>query len=150
MTTSGVTRTAWSTWLSASSRVRRLPEASSTTAFGKRTVRDLEIREGERVLARVDFNVPLEAGEVADDARISAALPTIELLLERGARLILCSHLGRPKGRDPETSLKPVSRRLAELIDAPVLQAPEVIGPEVRRGGDQPPAGGGRRRGDNT
>jgi phosphoglycerate kinase len=119
-----------------------LPEASSTTAFGKRTVRDLDTSEGQRVLARVDFNVPLEGGEVADDARIRAALPTIELLLERGVRLILCSHLGRPKGRDPKTSLRPASDRLAELIDAPVLQAPEVIGPEVRRGIDRLRRGG--------
>jgi phosphoglycerate kinase len=118
-----------------------LPEASSTTLFGKRTVRDLDVAEGERVLARVDFNVPLDGGRVTDDARIRAALPTIELLLERRARLILCSHLGRPKGRDPKTSLKPVSARLAELIDAPVLQAPEVIGPEVRRGVDKLTAG---------
>ncbi len=86
------------------------------------------------MLARMDFNVPLEAGRVTDDARIRAALPTIELLLERAARLILCSHLGRPTGRDPTTSLRPVSDRLRELIEAPVHQAPEVIGPEVRRG----------------
>jgi phosphoglycerate kinase len=115
--------------------VRRLPE------LGKRTVHDLEIPVGERVLARVDFNVPLEGGRITDDSRIRAALPTIELLLERGARLILCSHLGRPKGRDPETSLRPVSGRLGELIDAPVHQAPEVIGPEVRRGVDRLAAG---------
>jgi phosphoglycerate kinase len=115
--------------------VRRLPE------LGKRTVHDLEIPAGERVLARVDFNVPLEGGRITDDSRIRAALPTIELLLERGARLILCSHLGRPKGRDPETSLRPVSSRLGELIDAPVHQAPEVIGPEVRRGVDRLAAG---------
>ena len=105
--------------------------------LGKRTVRDLELEEGERVLVRVDFNVPLDGSRVADDARIRAALPTIELLLEGRASPILCSHLGRPKGRDPETSLAPVSARLGELIDAPVLQAPEVIGPEVRRGADR-------------
>jgi phosphoglycerate kinase len=120
--------------------VRRLPE--STFVFGKRTVRDLEVAEGERVLVRVDFNVPLEGGAVADDARIRAALPTIELLRERGARLILCSHLGRPKGRDPKTSLAPVSARLGELIDADVQQAPEVIGPEVRRGAERLAPGG--------
>jgi phosphoglycerate kinase len=112
------------------------------TEFGKRTVRDLDVVEGERVLARVDFNVPLEGRRVADDARIRAALPTIELLLEQGAALILCSHLGRPKGRDPETSLEPVSERLGELIDATVHQAPEVIGPEVRRGAERLEAGG--------
>ena len=105
--------------------------------LGKRTVRDLELTAGACVLARVDFNVPLEGGRVTDDARIRAALPTIELLLERGLRLVLCSHLGRPKGRDPETSLAPVCERLGELIDAPVHQAPEVVGPEVRRGVDR-------------
>jgi phosphoglycerate kinase len=105
--------------------------------LGKRTVRDLQVAAGESVLARVDFNVPLEEGRVVDDARIRAALPTIELLIERGTRLVLCSHLGRPKGRDPETSLAAVSARLGELIDAPVHQAPEVVGPEVRRGVDR-------------
>ena len=113
-------------------------EANATdSALGKRTVRDLEVTTGESVLARVDFNVPLENGRVADDARIRAALPTIELLLERGARLVLCSHLGRPKGYDPDTSLSPVCARLGELIEAPVHQAPEVVGPEVRRGVDR-------------
>jgi phosphoglycerate kinase len=112
-----------------------LPE--SKTGLGKRTVRDLEVAEGGRVLARVDFNVPLEGGRVADDARIRAALPTIELLLGTGARLILCSHLGRPTGRDPATSLTPASDRLRELVEAPVHQAPEVIGPEVRRGAER-------------
>ena len=114
---------------------------SSKTGLGKRTVRDLEVAEGQRVLARVAFNVPLEGDRVSDDSRIRAALPTIELLLDRGAALILCSHLGRPKGRDPETSLRPVSRRLGELIDASVHQAPELIGPEVRRGAERLAAG---------
>ncbi|HLM09203.1 MAG TPA: phosphoglycerate kinase [Thermoleophilaceae bacterium] len=113
-----------------------MAEAQATT-FGKRSVRDLDLEQGERVLVRVDFNVPLEGGRVADDARIRAALPTIELLLERGARPILCSHLGRPKGRDPQTSLRPASQRLGELLAARVHQAPEVIGPEVRRGADR-------------
>jgi phosphoglycerate kinase len=111
--------------------------SATSSALGKRTVRDLDLTTGQAVLARVDFNVPLEGGRVTDDARIRAALPTIELLLEQGARLVLCSHVGRPKGRDPETSLGPVSGRLGELIDAQVHQAPEVVGPEVRRGVDR-------------
>jgi phosphoglycerate kinase len=105
--------------------------------FRKRSVRDLPLDDGARVLVRVDFNVPLKGGEVADDARIRAALPTIELLRERGARLVLCSHLGRPKGRDPETSLAPVSAHLGELLGTHVHQAPEVVGPQVRSGVDR-------------
>jgi len=104
------------------------------TEFRKRSVRDLPLDEGARVLVRVDFNVPLADGQVADDARIRAALPTIELLRERGARLVLCSHLGRPKGHDPATSLAPVSKHLGGLLGARVHQAPEVVGPEVRSG----------------
>jgi phosphoglycerate kinase len=113
-------------------------DANATdSALGKKTVRDLDVATGESVLARVDFNVPLESGRVADDARIRAALPTIELLLEKGTRLVLCSHLGRPKGYDPDTSLAPVCECLGALLDAPVHQAPEVVGPEVRRGVDR-------------
>jgi phosphoglycerate kinase len=108
--------------------------SAGVAAFNKRTLRDLDIERGARVLVRVDFNVPLEGGEVADDARIRAALPAIEQLRDSGARIVLASHLGRPKGRDPATSLEPASRRLGELLGTRVYQAQDVVGPEVRRG----------------
>jgi phosphoglycerate kinase len=100
-------------------------------SFSKQSVRDADVA-GKRVLVRVDFNVPLDGGEVVDDTRIRAALPTIELLRERGAALILVSHLGRPKGAvDPALSMRPVGERLGELLGAAVKQAPAVIGEEV-------------------
>src|SRR3954467_9261746 len=112
-------------------------------AFRKKTLRDLEVAKGQTVLVRADLNVPLEAGEVADDTRIRAALPVIEELRSRGAKGIVASHLGRPKGHDPAYSLEPVSKRLGELLGASVRQAPEVVGPEGRRGGARPRRGGG-------
>ena len=93
--------------------------------------------EGRRVLVRVDFNVPLEAGRVADDSRVRAAVPTIDLLRERGAAAVLVSHLGRPRGREPELSMAPVSARLAEILGAEVRQAPAVVGPEVEELADR-------------
>ena len=101
-------------------------------AFGKASVRDAEV-DGRTVLVRADLNVPLtgDGGEVGDDARIRAALPTIELLRERGARVVLCSHLGRPKGRDESLSLAPVAKHLGELLGIEVTLAPGVVGPEV-------------------
>jgi phosphoglycerate kinase len=106
-------------------------------ALGKKTLRDLDLEAGERVLVRCDLNVPLDGGRVSDDARIRAAVPALEELRARSARTVVCSHLGRPKGRDPATSMAPVAARLSELLDARVHEAPDVIGPEVRRGVDR-------------
>lgn len=100
----------------------------------KKTVRDEEVR-GKRVLVRVDFNVPMDrTGTIEDDSRIRACLPTITYLTGHGARVILCSHLGRPHGKvDEHLRMGPVARRLSELLGRPVQSLRTVTGPEVER-----------------
>lgn len=99
--------------------------------MNKKTVRDVPVM-GKRVLVRVDFNVPLEGGEVRDDTRIVAALPTIRYLVDEKARVTLASHLGRPKGKPaPEFSLKPVAKRLGEILAMPVAFADDCVGPKA-------------------
>lgn len=110
--------------------------------MNKKTIDDIDIA-GKRVLVRVDFNVPLEDGAVSDDTRIRAALPTILCLLGQGAEPVLCSHLGRPKGKpDAKYSLKPVAERLAQLLGRPVQMAPDCIGPVVEEMARKIPRGG--------
>ena len=101
-------------------------------SFGKASVKEAPVEE-RRVLLRVDFNVPLENGRIVDDGRIRGALPTIQLLRERGAALIIVSHLDRPTGPDPALSMAPVAARLEELVGTSVKLAPGVVGPEVER-----------------
>ena len=99
--------------------------------MNKLSIRDLELG-GKRVFVRVDFNVPLDGGRVADDTRIRETLPTLEFARARGARLVLASHLGRPKGKpDPKYSLRPVAAKLAELLGAPVEFAADCVGADA-------------------
>src|SRR5260221_6760735 len=99
--------------------------------MNKKTVADVDVR-GKRVLVRVDFNVPQDdAGHITDDTRITAALPTIQYLSEHGAKTILVSHLGRPKGVTPKYTLAPVAAHLSQLLGKDVLLLSDCIGPEV-------------------
>ena len=104
-------------------------------ALNKKTIEDIDVA-GKKVLARCDFNVPLKDGEITNDKRIVAALPTIKYLMEHGAKVILCSHLGRPKGEyKPEFSLAPVAKRLSEYLGVEVKLAedPEVVGENAKK-----------------
>jgi 3-phosphoglycerate kinase len=101
--------------------------------MAKKTAADIDVK-GKRVLMRVDFNVPIEGGKITDDRRIVQALPTIKNILDRGGRLILMSHLGRPKGGpEPKYSLKPTAERLGQLLNKDVRFVSDSIGPEVER-----------------
>jgi 3-phosphoglycerate kinase len=97
----------------------------------KRTILDVDLKD-KKVLLRVDLNVPLsESGEVEDDKRIVEALPTIRHVLNQGAKLIVCSHLGRPEGVDPKLSLMPVAKKLLECLDNKMYFANDVVGPDA-------------------
>jgi phosphoglycerate kinase len=99
-------------------------------ALKKKTLREIDVA-GKRVLVRVDFNVPLKDGAVADNSRVKAALPTIEYLIGRGARVVLMSHLGRPKGPEDRFKLDPVAQVLADLLGKEVKKADSVVGPDA-------------------
>src|SRR6266436_6503742 len=121
---SGVSRTGWSTRSSCSG------DRSRRRLVNFRRLSELEVA-GRRVFVRVDFNVPLGSdGEVSDDSRIVASLPTIRYLIGKGARLVVASHLGRPKGKaDPKQSLRPVRDRLEKFLRQPVAFAESIVGP---------------------
>ncbi len=115
---------------------------AAVPGFAKKTVRDVPV-ESRTVLVRVDFNVPLQGPHVADDSRLRAALPTIRHLCGRGARVVLCTHLGRPTGKRVNAmSCRPVAAALERLLERPVAFSPDAVGPRARRAVDALGAGG--------
>ena len=101
----------------------------------KLTLKDIPKEElkGKKVFVRVDFNVPIENGVIQNDKRIRAVLPTINYLIDHSAKVILCSHLSRPKGKDPKYSLRPVAERLSRLLEREVKFIPTAVGEEARK-----------------
>ena len=100
--------------------------------YNKKSVEDIDVA-GKRVLCRCDFNVPTKDGKITSDKRIVAALPTIQYLVKHNARVILCSHMGKPKGEwKPELSLKIVAKRISELLGKEVIMAADVAGPDAK------------------
>ena len=103
----------------------------------KKSVRDIDVA-GKRVLVRCDFNVPIKDGVITDDSRIVKSLPTIRYLIDQGARVVLCSHRGRPKGEvNPKYSLAPVAVRLSELLGQTVDMAPDCVGEAAKQAADK-------------
>ncbi len=108
------------------------PTKDGGNPMNKKSIRDVDVK-GKRVFCRVDFNVPMKDGQVTDETRIRAALPTIQFLVEKGAKVILASHLGRPKGQVvEEMRLTPVAKRLSELLGKEVIKTDAAYGPEVQ------------------
>ena len=100
--------------------------------YNKKSIEDIELA-GKRVLCRCDFNVPTKGGKITSDKRIVAAMPTIKYLVEQGAKVILCSHMGKPKGEwKPELSLKVVAERISELLGKEVIMAADVAGEDAK------------------
>lgn len=101
-------------------------------ALNKKSIEDIDVK-GKKVLVRCDFNVPIKDGVISNDKRIVAAMPTINYLMDKGAKLILCSHLGRPKGKfNPEFSLAPVAKRISEILNKQVKMASDVVGDSAK------------------
>ena len=100
--------------------------------YNKKSIEDIEVA-GKRVLCRCDFNVPTKEGKITSDKRIVAAMPTVKYLVDQGAKVILCSHMGKPKGEwKPELSLKIVAERISELLGKPVIMAADVVGEDAK------------------